>query len=152
MEFPASIWRPRKGSVCWPLMPLSPIPFMRRRDFLAWRAMPLYELGLADKESSPTTIWGENGRRQPTFPGASKRLGHMIFSVLNVVRGCFGLTNRKDSTEGSFQNFAEKFLFLRRQFSALRCQIENVDGLLAFRIDQCHIDIAALAGQRGTHF
>src|SRR6266403_5373939 len=54
--------------------------------------------------------------------------------------------------ERGFQNFAQEFLFLRGELSALCRQIENVDGFLAFGVDQSHVNVAALAGQRGTYF
>lgn len=48
--------------------------------------------------------------------------------------------------EGALQDFLQEFLFLLAEFlSALR-QIKDVDGFLAFRVDQRDVDVATKPG------
>ena len=46
------------------------------------------------------------------------------------------------SGESGLEHFAEDFLFLRGEFSALCAQVKHVDCLLPFRVDESHIDVA----------
>jgi len=45
--------------------------------------------------------------------------------------------------ERSLQDFAKQFLFLRGEFFSLRGEIKNVDGLLAFGVNQRDLDVAS---------
>jgi len=53
----------------------------------------------------------------------------------------------EELSQGSLEDFAEEFLFLRGEFFALGGEIENVDGLVAFGVDQRDLDIASQARQ-----
>ena len=52
------------------------------------------------------------------------------------------------SNQGSMQYFAEKLLLLRGELLPLRCEVEGVDGLVAFGVDQRDFDVASQARHR----
>ena len=62
--------------------------------------------------------------------------------------GSFYKKNKTQSTrvplnQSSLEYFAEEFLFLRGELLALRGQVEHVDGLVAFRVDERDFDVAS---------
>jgi len=50
------------------------------------------------------------------------------------------------------QDFAKQFLFLRGEFFSLRGEIKNVDGLLAFGVNQRDLDVAIAAVRVPSRF
>src|SRR5215831_13941222 len=53
--------------------------------------------------------------------------------------------------ERTLQNLAQDILFARIELVALRREVEDVDGLLAFGIDECNLDIAVKPRQSRAH-
>jgi len=60
------------------------------------------------------------------------------------------LIHREGLNQGSLKHFAEELLLLGGEFLALRGKVEHIDGLVAFRVDQCDFDVAPQARQRRT--
>jgi hypothetical protein len=54
----------------------------------------------------------------------------------------------KRLNESSLEYFAEQFLLLRGELFALGGQVEDIDGFVAFRIDQRDLDVASQPRQR----
>ena len=67
----------------------------------------------------------------------------------------FDKKNQNDCTEArldqsSLEHFAQEFLFLCGELLALRRQVEHVDGLVTFRVDQRDLNVASQARQSGA--
>lgn len=52
----------------------------------------------------------------------------------------------RELREGALQDFLQELLFLLAEFLSSLCQIKDVNGLLAFRVDQRDVNVATQAG------
>src|SRR5262245_56610176 len=62
-----------------------------------------------------------------------------------------GKDSGRTLSERALQNFAQDILFARIELVALRREVEDVDGLLAFGIDEHDLDIAVKPRQSRAH-
>jgi hypothetical protein len=125
-----------------------PQAFADFRNGIRISTVPTFEEG----RTSGTTMGKDAARNGPRLESREPDYSNTHLMKERLDRRDFKLIDEwsEESGESALQDFPQQFVFLLAEFFAAFREVEDVDGFLAFGVDQGYVYVAAEAGEGGT--